>query len=109
MIKKSDYILITLSTVLALGIAIHSIGWIYIIKLIIGIVTFVVFLYWKLLPYKNQMYPNYEKILSSIERFLGPIMRQMNYIQSLKLGNHLSMDMRPYYLCSLCIILLIVL
>lgn len=106
--KKIDVVLILLAVGLFWGLF-HKIGMgIYLVRLLLGLITMVIMIYWKLAPYKSQLSPRYLAIANRIENILNPIFRAFSRLPKFQFGTHLSMDLAPFIVCSILIILLII-
>jgi hypothetical protein len=76
------------------------------IKILIGALIVCLFLYRQLKPYKNMLYPKYQKWFSVIESLFDWLFKLLN-LNPVKLGNTLSIDITSLLLLVLFIILLI--
>jgi len=109
MLKRGDYILFGISLILVI-VVLGSIGNIlFFLKSVLGLALITFMLYWKLLPYKNQLYPKHIKIIDGIEKVLTPITTILAKIPKYQFGQHLSMDMGLFIICSILVIALIIL
>lgn len=75
--------------------------------IIISVFIVGLFLYSKLLPFKNKLLPNYRKVFNFFESIFEPIINFLrNVIKPVKVGLGLSVDMSQV---TLLVILLIIL
>jgi hypothetical protein len=103
---KKDIFLIA-GAILILFITVKSIFQIkMIIKIIVGLLIFGLFLYRQLKPYKNILYPKYQKWFTYIEYIFDWLFKIFK-LKPVKLGNTLSIDVTSLLLLIIFIILLI--
>jgi uncharacterized protein YggT (Ycf19 family) len=75
--------------------------------IIISIFIVGLFLYSKLLPFKNKLLPNYRKVFNFFESIFEPIINFLrNVIKPVKVGLGLSVDMSQVILLVILLIIL---
>jgi hypothetical protein len=103
---KKDVLLVA-GVVIILIITVKSIFQIKMIfKIIIGLLIFGLFLYRQLKPYKNILYPKYQKRFTYIEYIYDWLFKLLR-LKPVQLGNKLSIDVTSLLLLIIFIILLI--
>jgi hypothetical protein len=103
---KKDIFLI-IGIILILIITVKSILQIKMIfKIIIGLLTLGLFLYRQLKPYKNILYPKYQKQFTYLEYIFDWLFKIFK-LKPVQLGNKLSIDVTSLLLLIIFIILLI--
>lgn len=107
--KKFDLILITIVSLICIWIINSFLSAIFIVKAIVGLITLVVLLYWKLSPYKHQLSPKYFKYYSYVETGITPVWNLFQNVPRIQLGQGLAMDSAPVIISSILILILIVL
>lgn len=107
--KKIDLILIAVAFCMAATAIVKFLSGIWILKLLVGMVTLVVLLYWKLAPYKSQLSPKYLQCFNQVEKCIKPVWGLFKNVPMIQLGNRLLMEAAPFIICSVLIILLIIL
>ena len=70
--KKVDIILFTTALLLLIGLLLYIDG-IIILKITICFIIIGIFFYWKLFPYKSQLYPKYAQIMDSVAVVINPL------------------------------------
>jgi len=106
--KKFDIVLASLAIILFGGL-LHRIGLGgFLMRLSIGLMIIIIMIYWKLIPYKNQLSPRYLVIIRKIEKVLTPIFNFLSVLPKFQFGAHISMDLAPLIICSILILLLII-
>jgi hypothetical protein len=102
---KKDVFLIA-GVILILIIAVRSIFQIkMLIKIVIGLLILCLFLYRQLKPYKNILYPQYQKWFACIEYVYDWVFKIFK-LNPVKVGNTLSIDITSLLLLIVFIILL---
>jgi hypothetical protein len=103
---RKDMLLIMGATLIFI-IAVKSIFQIKMpIKILIGLLILCLFLYRQLKPYKNRLYPKYQKWFTYIEYIYDWLFKVFK-LNPVKLGNTLSIDIVSLLLLIIFIILLI--
>ncbi len=75
--------------------------------IIISVFIVGLFLYSKLLPFKNKLLPNYRKVFNFFESIFEPIINFLrNVIKPVKVGLGLSVDMSQVILLVILLIIL---
>lgn len=80
-----------------------------VLKIVIGIAVLAVFLYWKVLPYRKQLYPRWAKVMDSLEKGVGPVVHSLDQLPNIKLGDKLYVDAKYLVVCAILLLLLIIL
>ena len=80
-----------------------------VLKTVIGIAVLAVFLYWKVLPYRKQLYPRWEKVMDSLEKGVGPVVHSLDRLPNIKLGDKLYVDAKYLVVCCILLLVLILL
>lgn len=106
--KKIDLVLTAIVMVIVIPFLVKLFSGIIFVKMIMGFVTLLVVLYWKLYPYKNQLSPKYLKWFIKIENVMTHIFGIFKNVPKIQLGQNLAMESAPFIICSLLIIFLIV-
>lgn len=87
------------SIVLLIGIALILLGtltrgnWIIGLKLLCAMFLIILILYWKIVPYRQQLFPKYQKAFDITERILIRLQNVLSFIPKIQLGQHLQFDM----------------
>ena len=87
------------SIVLLIGIALILLGtltrgnWIIGLKLLCAMLLIVLILYWKIVPFRQQLFPKYQKAFDITERILIKLQNVLGLIPKIQLGQHLQLDM----------------
>lgn len=87
------------SIVLLIGIALILLGtltrgnWIIGLKLLCAMFLIILILYWKIVPYRQQLFPKYQKAFDITERILIRLQNVLSFILKIQLGQHLQLDM----------------
>ena len=105
--KKFDYILIVIAIFMGSMLITKLLSGMIFIKAIVGLITMVMLLYWKLSPYKQQLSPKYQNWFSHIEKCVRPVWNLFRNIPKIQLGHNLSMEAAPFIACSILIIILV--
>ena len=79
----------------------------FLVKVVIGLATLLVVLYWKMFPYKSQLSPRYLKWFVRIEKVMTHVLGIFKNVPKIQLGQNLAMESAPFIICSILIILLI--
>lgn len=106
--KTTDKFLFATAFILLVGLLLY-INAIAILKIAISLITIGIILYWKIFPYKNQLYPKYAKIMDSVSIFLTPLLQFFNKIPNVRLGDKLFVDTKYLVLCSILLLILVLL
>ena len=86
------------SIVLLIGIALILLGtltrgnWIIGLKLLCAMFLIILILYWKIVPYRQQLFPKYQKAFDITERILIRLQNVLSFIPKIQLGQHLQLD-----------------
>lgn len=88
--KKSDIFLIIIASIL-LSMLIGS-YWIIFLKLLSALFLITLVLYWKIVPFKNQLFAKYQRAFSIIERMTTRLLGILDFIPKIQLGQHLWLD-----------------
>lgn len=107
--RKSDFVLIAIAVMMVISLMVRFLSGLWFLKLLVGIYTIVMLIYWKLSPYKTQLSTQYIKWFNYAERIIQPIWNLFKKLPKIQLGQHLAMDVAPFIICCILIILLIVL
>ena len=107
--KKFDWFLIAVAIITFLSLFGRILSGIWFVKLIVGIATLLVLLYWKLAPYQGQLSQKYLDWFVRVEKVMKPIWNLFNAVPNIQLGRNLSMESAPFIICSILIIILTIL
>lgn len=80
-----------------------------VLKIVIAIAILAVFLYWKVLPYRKQLYPRWGKVMDSLEKGVAPVVHSLDRLPNIKLGDKLYVDAKYLVVCATLLLLLIIL
>ena len=106
--KKVDKILFSTALLLLIGLLLYIDG-IIILRIAICLIIIGIFFYWKLVPYKSQLYPKYAQIMDSVAVVITPLIQLLNKLPNVKLGDKLFVDTRYLLLCTILLFLLVLL
>ena len=105
--KNVDYIL-WFAAILICSLAIGTfVSRLFVLKLIVGIYTMIMLIYWKLYPYRNQLGPKYQRLFMEVDKSVRPIWDLFKKIPNITLGPNLSMEAAPFITCAILLIILI--
>lgn len=105
--KRTDIILFATAFAVFVGLLLY-IGALVILRVAVCLIVIGLVLYWKILPYKNQLYPQYAKVADSIGKVINPLLQLFNKMPNIQLGDKLFVDTKYLVLCSLLLLLLII-
>ena len=88
--KKSTALLIGVALILS-GTLARS-NWIIGLKLLCAIFLVMLILYWKIAPFKQQLFPKYLKAFGITEKVLIRLQNILSFIPKIQLGLHLQLD-----------------
>lgn len=86
------------SIVLLIGIALVLLGtltrgnWIIGLKLLCAMFLVMLVLYWKIVPFKQQLFPKYQKAFGITERIFIRLQNVLGFIPKIQLGQCLQLD-----------------
>ena len=86
------------STALLIGFALILLGtftrgnWIIGLKLLCAIFLIMLVLYWKIVPFKQQLFPKYQKAFDIAERIFIRLQNVLGFIPKIHLGQRLQLD-----------------
>lgn len=107
--RKTDIVFLIIAVVLILVFGSSYMSARFLIKLPIGIITLLFVIYWKIMPYKNQLSANYRRYYDITDQVLQPIFKIFSRFNKVKLGATMQMESAPFIICSILIIILILL
>ncbi len=87
--RKSIVLLIGI--ILLLG-ALTKGNWIIGLKLLCALFLIMLILYWKIVPFKNQLFSKYQKIFSIAERISIKLLNVLSFIPKIQIGQRLQLD-----------------
>lgn len=105
--KRADKILFTTACAVFVGLLLFF-DALVILKVIVCLLVLGLILYWIILPYRNQLYPQYAKIADRIGIVLNPVLQLFNKMPNIQLGDKLFVDTKYLILCSLLLLLLVI-
>lgn len=105
--KKIDYLLISIGIPLMLLIVGGS--WVIMLKFLLGILLIAFVTYWKIIPYKTQLAPRYQKTFGLIERVSQVFINALSFLPKFQLGQRLQLDMSYIVIIIIFVITLIIL
>ncbi len=105
--QRIDQILISIAILLLVGLLLY-IDAMLILRIVIGLLIIGIVLYWKLFPYKTQLYPNYSKYMDIMGKVVDPALKLMDNLPNIQLGERFFLDSRYFVVCSLLLIILVV-
>lgn len=86
------------SIALLIGIALILLGtltrgnWIIGLKLLCAIFLVMLVLYWKIAPFKQQLFPKYQKAFGITERIFMRLQNILGFIPKIQMGQRLQLD-----------------
>ena len=86
------------SIALLIGIALILLGtltrgnWVIGLKLLCAIFLVMLVLYWKIEPFKQQLFPKYQKAFGITERIFIRLQNVLGFIPKIQLGQRLQFD-----------------
>lgn len=92
------------SIALLIGIALILLGtltrgnWVIGLKLLCAIFLVMLVLYWKIEPFKQQLFPKYQKAFGITERIFIRLQNVLGFIPKIQLGQRLQLD-TPLIVC----------
>ena len=102
------------SIALLIGIALILLGtltrgnWIIGLKLLCAIFLVMLILYWKIAPFKQQLFPKYQKAFGIItERIFMRLQNVLGFIPKIQLGQRLQLD-TPLIVCIIFTLMILV-
>lgn len=101
------------SIVLLIGVALILLGtltrgfWIIGMKLLCAMFLVIFILYWKIVPFKQQLFPKYQKAFGITERMFVRLQNVLSFIPKIQLGKHIQLDM-SLIACIIFILMLLV-
>lgn len=104
--KKSDIFLIAIALIL-LSMLIGS-NWIIFLKLLCALFLISLILYWKIAPFKNQLFAKYQRPFNILERMATKVLGILGSIPKIQLGQLLWLDSSFIIYIVLLIIILVV-
>ena len=99
------------SIALLIGIALILLGtltrgnWVIGLKLLCAIFLVMLVLYWKIEPFKQQLFPKYQKAFGITERIF--IQNVLGFIPKIQLGQRLQLD-TPLIVCIIFTLMILV-
>ena len=99
------------SIALLIGIALILLGtltrgnWVIGLKLLCALVMLV--LYWKIEPFKQQLFPKYQKAFGITERIFIRLQNVLGFIPKIQLGQRLQLD-TPLIVCIIFTLMMLV-
>ena len=105
--KRTDSILITTALIIFVGLLL-CVNALAILKIVVCIIALILVLYWKILPYKSQLYPQYAKVADAIAKIVNPVLQLFNKMPNIRLGDKLFVDTKYLVLYSLLLIVLVI-
>ena len=88
--KKSTVLLISIVLIL-LGMLTRG-NWIIGLKLLCAMFLVILILYWKIIPFKQQLFPKYQQAFGITERIFIRLQNILSFIPKIQLGQHLQLD-----------------
>lgn len=104
--KRTDSILFTTAFALFVGLLLY-IDALAILKVVVCLIVIVLVLYWKILPYKSQLYPQYAKVADSVGMIVNPVLQMFHKMPNIQIGDKLFVDTKYIVLCSLLLLILV--
>lgn len=105
--KKSDIFLIVIALIL-LSMLIGS-NWIIFLKFLCALFLMSLILYWKIAPFKNQLFAKYQKAFGIIEKIFIRLQNVLSFIPKIQLGLHLQLDTSLIVCVIFTLVILVVL
>lgn len=105
--KKTDVVLVFVS--LAVLFLILGSSWIYLAKMILGAFLITFTLYWKLVPYKNELTGNYQKLFVKFDAVISFLLGLFKACPRISIGTRLQLESSYLIIISLIVLLLIIL
>ena len=107
--KKTDLVILAIAVILVITLGSSYLSAKFLLKLPIGLITLLFVLYWKFMPYKNQLATNYRKYYDMMDKFTQPVFRMFSRYSRIKLGPSMEMESAPFIISSILIVILIIL
>lgn len=107
--RKTDLVILAIAVILVITLGSSYLSAMFLLKLPIGIITLLFVLYWKFMPYKNQLATNYRRYYDMMDKCIQPIFRMFSRYSRIKLGPSMEMESAPFIICSILIVILIIL
>lgn len=101
------------SIALLIGIVLILLGtltkgnWIIGLKLLCAIFLVMLILYWKIAPFKQQLFPKYQTAFGVIERIFIRLQNVLGFIPKIQLGQRLQLD-TPLIVCIIFTLMILV-
>lgn len=101
------------SIALLIGIALILLGtltrgnWVIGLKLLCAIFLVILVLYWKIEPFKQQLFPKYQKAFGITERIFIRLQNVLGSIPKIQLGQRLQLD-TPLIVCIIFTLMILV-
>ena len=101
------------SIALLIGIALILLGtltrgnWIIGLKLLCAIFLVMLILYWKIAPFKQQLFPKYQTAFDITERMFIRLQNVLGFIPKIQLGQRLQLD-TPLIVCIIFMLMILV-
>ena len=101
------------SIALLIGIALILLGtltrgnWIIGLKLLCAIFLVMLILYWKIAPFKQQLFPKYQTAFGITERIFIRLQNVLGFIPKIHLGQRLQLD-TPLIVCIIFMLMILV-
>ena len=102
-----------ISIALLIGIALILLGtltrgnWVIGLKLLCAIFLVMLVLYWKIEPFKQQLFPKYQKAFGITERIFIRLQNVLGFIPKIQLGQRLQLD-TPLIVCIIFMLMILV-
>ena len=101
------------SIALLIGIALILLGtltrgnWVIGLKLLCAIFLVMLVLYWTIEPFKQQLFPKYQKAFGIAERIFIRLQNVLGFIPKIQLGQRLQLD-TPLIVCIIFTLMILV-
>lgn len=105
--KKADSVLIVTAFLLLMALLFHVGAWTF-LKFVVALVIIGFVLYWKLFPYRHQLYPKYAKVMDTGEKVFSPILSLFSKLPNAKVGDKLFVDTKFLVFCSILLLILVI-
>ncbi len=104
---KQLFVFIIVISLILFGSIIRG-NWIVLLKLLCGLFLIVLMLYWKIAPFKGQLFPKYQRAFGIIENIFVKTLGVIKFIPKAQIGQHLQLDTSiMFYIIVISLVLII--
>ena len=103
--KKADILLICMAAAMLLILIGNH--WIALLKTLCALLLIAIVLYWKIAPFKKHLFAKYQKPFRIVEEIVTRLLRILNFIPKLQLGQQLQLDM-SFMICIVSLVIILI-